>query len=134
MTTETESTFEISNWDQHPYDSAYGVPGRELAKATVRKTFTGALDGTSVAELMTAAQGEGRGYLATEEFDGTLDGRSGGFVMQHGGIGDAEGAESFGEILPGSGTGELVGIRGKVAYQHDESGARVTLTYELRVR
>jgi Protein of unknown function (DUF3224) len=134
MTTEANSEFEIAGWDQHPYDSAYVAEGRELAAAIVRKTFTGALVGTSVAHLLLAGQGGGRGYLATEEFEGTLDGLSGGFVLQHGGIGDAEDSESFGNILPGSGTGELVGIRGMAQYQHDETGARVTLRYEVRVR
>ncbi|WP_072805680.1 DUF3224 domain-containing protein [Rhodococcoides yunnanense] len=132
MTTETRADFEITGWDQHPYDSAFAAEGRELATATVRKTFTGALIGTSVAQLMTVGQGDGRGYLATEEFDGSLDGRAGGFVMQHGGVGDAQDAAAFGNIVPGSGTGELVGIHGTVEYQHDESGARVFVRYALR--
>lgn len=131
MTTEVRADFDITGWDQKPYDSAFGAEGRELAKATVSKTFTGALVGTSVAQLLTVGQGDGRGYLATEEFDGTLDGRRGGFVMQHGGIGDADEASAFGTIVPGSGVGDLASIRGTVEYQHDETGARVTVRYSL---
>ncbi len=36
-----------------------------------------------------------------------------------------------GSIVPGSGTGELQGLRGEVRVEHDEQGARFTFDYEL---
>jgi hypothetical protein len=120
--------FEITGWDQTPYDE--GAPGPELARATVRKRFSGGLEGTSVAELLLAQGPGGSGYLASERVEGTLAGRSGTFVIQHGGVGDTTGQHAFGHVVPGSGTGELAGLRGEAAFAHDESGARLTLTLE----
>jgi hypothetical protein len=116
------ATFEITGWDETRYDEP--AEGPPLARATVRKRFSGPLVGTSVAELLTAGRS---GYLASERVDGALEGRSGTFVLQHGGVGD----HAFGHIVPGSGTGELAGLSGEAVFAHDDAGARVTLTYTL---
>jgi hypothetical protein len=117
--------FEVTGWDQELY-----LEGEtSLAQAAVTKTFTGAVEGSSTTRLLTAGgPGDGRGYVASELFEGTIEGRRGSIVFQHGGVGDSNGATSFGNIVPGTGTGELEGLRGTVAYQHDENGAQVTLT------
>jgi hypothetical protein len=120
------AAFEVTAWDEHPYDEP--ADGPTLKRITVRKRFSGALEGESVAELL-AAQGEdGRGYVASERVEGVLDGRSGTFVLQHGAI-EGDGAlRSFGSVVPGSGTGELRGINGDGTFVHDESGATLTLS------
>jgi hypothetical protein len=120
------ASFEITGWDETVYDEA--VEGPPLARITVRKRFSGPLEGTSVAEVLVAGRS---GYVASERVDGALDGRRGTFVVQHGGIGDETGRHAFGHIVPGSGTGELQGLRGEAAYAHDDSGARLTLTYAV---
>lgn len=120
------ATFEITGWDEVTYDRP--AAGPELSRATVRKSFSGPLEGTSVAELLTAGTA---GYLSSERVEGTLDGRRGTFVLQHGGVGDGPDARSFGHVVPDSGTGELSGLRGDATYQHDETGARLTLTYTI---
>jgi len=130
--TPTETTtitvpFEITGWDETTYEEP--AEGPKLTRVTVRKRFTGALDATSVAEVLTAQGPGGGGYLASERVDGVLAGRRGTFVLQHGGIGDDSAQEAFGRVVPGSGTGELTGLRGEAAYAHDADGARVTLTY-----
>jgi Protein of unknown function (DUF3224) len=123
------ATFEITGWDETRYDEP--AEGPPLARATVRKRFSGPLEGTSTGELLTAQGDEGAGYLASERVAGTLEGRTGTFVLQHGGIGDEAGQHAFGHIVPGSGTGELRGLRGEAVFAHDDAGARVTLTYTL---
>ena len=133
MTSQTQTRtitapFEITGWDETTYDQP--GEGPKLTRGTVRKTFTGGgLEGTSVAELLTAHGEEGRGYLASERVEGVLEGRRGTFVLQHGGVGDATEQRAFGHVVPGSGTGELRGLRGEAVYAHDEAGARVTLTF-----
>lgn len=123
------ATFELTGWDETTYEEP--AEGPKLTRATVRKRFAGPLEGTSVTELLTAQGPGGAGYLASERIDGVLDGRRGTFVLQHGGIDGAAGREAFGAIVPGSGTGELAGLRGTAVYAHDADGARVTVTYEL---
>lgn len=117
-------TFEITAWDADPpYDAP--ADGPPLARITVRKRFSGALEGESVAELLVCAEA---GYVASERVCGRLDGREGTFVLQHGGTQGA-GREpfQFGNVIPGSGTGALAGLRGTVVMEHE----RYTLEYEL---
>lgn len=52
------------------------------------------------------------GYVAVDLFTGTVAGREGSFVLQHSDIMDDGVTELSVVIVPGSGTGELVGIRG----------------------
>lgn len=124
--------FEVTGWDAaEPWDDP-GDGEPTLGRATVDKTFSGAIDGTSVAELLTAQGEGGEAYAAIEKFEGVVDGLAGSFVIEHGGhrAPDIE-AASFGFIVRGSGTGELTGISGTAGYRHDDDGAVLTLTYEL---
>ncbi len=105
-----------------------------MTRTVVKKTFSGALTGSSVAELLTCESESGSaGYVAMERVDGTLDGRAGTFVIQHGGLYDAATGEAipYGAIVPGSATGELAGLRGSAEYRHDDQGAILTLHYEI---
>lgn len=122
-------SFEVTAWEESPYAEPDGGP--VLARVTVRKRFTGALEGTSVAELLTAQSDGGRGYVASERIEGVLDGRAGSFVVQHGGLEDSTSQRTFGEVVPGSGTGELRGLRGHATFSHDAGGAQLTLTCTL---
>jgi uncharacterized protein DUF3224 len=123
------AAFEVTGWDENTYLAAEAGAGTAMAQVEVRKTFTGPVAGTSVARLLTAGgPGDGRGYVASERFEGTIEGRRGTIVFQHGAVGDSGGGATFGNIVPGTGTAELAGLRGTVAYQHDENGAVVTLT------
>jgi len=124
------ATFKIDSWDQKEWaDAGAGPP---LARATVKKTFTGDLVGTSVAELLLSGSGnEAAGYVGMERFTARLDGRAGSFDLQHSAqMGCPDPLMSW-RIVPGSGTGELTGISGEGRVQHDASGARFTLEYEF---
>ena len=112
------ATFAITGWEQAPYDAP--PDGPPLTRATVRKTYSGPLAAESVAELLTCGE---LAYMANERVSGTLDGRSGTFVLQHGAW---EGGQ-WGFVVPGSGTGELAGLRGSAELAHE----RIALDYEL---
>lgn len=131
-TTETAHAtvdFEVLSWDETWTGEL--AAGWVLARATVRKRMTGAVEGTSIAEVSTTGQGTGRAYSALERVEGTLDGRTGTFLLQHGGAGDETGQEAFGHIVPGTGTGELTGLRGTAVFAHDDEGARISLSWTL---
>ena len=100
-----------------------------LARTTVKKTLTGDLQGTSVAELLMLWAEDHAGYVASERVTGRLEGREGSFVLQHGGLVDGETLNPFGHVVPGSGTGDLAGLRGTGIFLHDENGATFTLDY-----
>jgi hypothetical protein len=116
--------FSITAWDaEPPYDAP--ADGPPLARIAVRKAFRGPLAATGDAQLLVCGEA---GYLANERVTGTLDGRTGTFVLQHGATGAPDGSPYlFGNVVPGSGTGELAGLRGTVRMEHE----RYALEYEL---
>lgn len=122
--------FEIITSDGLESEAGTGG-GAALSRTILTKRFSGALDATSVTHMLAAVASTGRGYVAHERIDGMLDGRRGTFVLQHGGLADADDVTAFGDVIPGSGTGELSGLRGHARYQHDGATAVLTLTYRL---
>ncbi len=132
MTTTITSSFEVTGWDETAYDEP--AEGSKLSRITVTKRFTGPLDATSTAQLLTAVAPDDpnqAGYIGSERVTGTLDGRTGTFVIQHGGVAGGAEIRQFGWVVPGSATGDLRGLTGSVHFQHDEHGAIFTMEYEL---
>ncbi|MFD1538715.1 DUF3224 domain-containing protein [Nonomuraea guangzhouensis] len=103
--------FEIVEFDESVYDEH--AEGPKLTRVTIRKRYQGVIEGTGVAEVLTAQGSAGGGYVASERIEGTLDGRQGTFVIQHWGLADGADQSSEGSIVPNSGTGELAGIAGR---------------------
>lgn len=110
MGTKANGTFEITGWEESVYDEAEGA---KLGRASVQKAFSGDLDGTSSADLLTAHDGDGNpaAYCGLERVTGALHGRKGSFVLQHA-AGEATGGRAQCRIVPGTGTGELAGLHG----------------------
>ena len=122
--------FEITGWEPEPLSLGDGPV--VFGRATVRKAFGGPLTGSSVAAVTTTMIGEApAGYVAVELVTGALEGRTGTFVLQHTGEVDGGEQRTSGVVLPGTGTDGFVGLRGTVAFAHDQSGARLTLDYQL---
>jgi hypothetical protein len=121
--------FTNDRYDEEPYGEGEGV---ELTRVHISRTFSGDLEGSSTAEILIAKSEGGGGYSGHDLITGTLGGRTGGFVIQHGGIMGAEGISNTGTIVPGTGSGELEGITGEGTLLADEEGNHtLTLQYEL---
>ena len=105
----------------------------EFVRLSLDKTFAGAMIGTSRVEMMASGDGSSPsgGYVALERFTGKLDGRNGGFVMQHSGVMSPGSMEMQIVITPGSGTGELAGISGKLEIRQEGKQHYYTLNYKL---
>lgn len=139
MSTRAAATFEIAGWDATTYEEPAAVPGEgapeepTLSRVTVTKIFQGDIVGDSKAELLMcgSADGASGGYLAQERVKGRLAGRSGTFVIQHGGQRWSGGQKAFGSVVSGSGTGELRGLSGEATFARDENGAMLTLDYDF---
>lgn len=112
--------FDIADWQP----TSYEVEGTtsELSRVRVTKQFEGDMRGTSTADLLMAGNSYGAGYVASEVFTGSVDGREGSMVIQHWGLAEGTAAASSGHIIPGSGTDALAGIAGKAVYSQDASG------------
>lgn len=93
---------------------AKGEHGINLGRLTMDKTFHGELAATSKGEMlsaMTATEGSA-GYVALEQVNGTLSGKSGSFVLQHFGTMNKGADRLLLEVVPDSASGELTGLQG----------------------
>ena len=104
-------TFEVKLTPQ-PADQY--ADGTAVARLTIDKTFTGALQATSNGQMLSAMGGVkgSAGYVAIERVSGTLAGRRGSFVLQHSGTMDRGAASLSVSVVPDSGSDELAGLAG----------------------
>jgi uncharacterized protein DUF3224 len=112
MSTHATGTFEIDNWDEKSYDVRGGAT---LARAHLKKSFRGDVEGESTTELLLTYTQEGSvAYAGFERFVGSIHGRSGGLVLRHSNSGNREIAKQVValSVVRSSGTGELRGLRG----------------------
>lgn len=95
-----------------PRESAEPVP--TLAQLDIAKTFEGDLVGTSAGTMLSAAGGvEGSaGYVAVELVTGDLAGRRGTFALQHFATMTRGTPHLQVEVVPDSGTDDLIGVSG----------------------
>lgn len=110
-----------------------GKNGVTLGRMSIDKTFDGPLKASSQGEMlsaMTPVKGSA-GYVAIEQVIGTLEGKTGSFVLQHYGIMHAGDSQLILEVVPGSGTDELTGLFGKMAIRNEEGQHYYDFEYEL---
>ena len=124
-----EGTFDVKN---APLTEDNALAGTAIGRYGLDKQFQGNLEGASKGEMLGAgnpATGTA-GYVAIEQFTGTLHGRTGSFALQHFGAMEDNKFELIVKVVPGSGTGDLLGISGtmtikivsgKHSYQFDYS-------------
>jgi len=125
------STFEIKGWDVAETGGVDELA--DVGRATIRKSFAGELEGTSIGYgLLLQTPEQTGGYVVIERVTAKADGREGTFVIQHYGVRDAAGGGPwYGDVVPGSGTDGFAGVTGTFAIQHDEGGAIFTFDLEF---
>lgn len=109
-------TFDVKLTPQAVGDPAEGAEGAPLGRMSIDKQFRGDLEATSQGEMLsagTAVKGSA-GYVAIERVSGSLQGRSGTFVLQHSGTMARGVGQLTITVVPDSGTGELVGLTGRM--------------------
>lgn len=123
-----EGTFEVQ---LAPQQEEGGDP--LMGRMTLTKQFSGALEGTSTGQMltaMTAVKGSA-GYVAVEKVTGTLDGRSGSFILQHSAYMNRGEPSMDLQIVPDSGTEGLTGITGTCLIKIEGGTHYYTLSYTL---
>lgn len=114
MTKHATGTFDVKVIPEGTDDKA---EGSTLGQMSLDKQYHGDLEGASKGQMLTAGTDVkgSAGYVAMERFTGTLNGRKGSFVMQHTGTMNRGALQLSVTVVPDSGTGELVGLTGKMA-------------------
>jgi hypothetical protein len=124
------ATFVNTTYDEEPYDDREGIA---LGRIHIARTFEGDLEGESSAELLTARTEAGSAaYVALDRIACRLGDRSGSFVLVHHGTVSAAGSANAASVVPDSGTGELVGLRGRGSISVAKDGTHMlALEYEF---
>jgi uncharacterized protein DUF3224 len=111
MKTTANARFAIKSWDEKPYDEGTGVP--KLTRASVCKALTGDLDGEGRVEYLMMYRADGSAtFVGLERFTGRLGDKRGTFVLQRSGVFEGGQAKESYFVIPGSATGDLVGLAG----------------------
>lgn len=121
MTRKIEGPFDVKLSPEPVHDAAAGKFGR----MAIDKRFHGELDAASRGEMlaaMTEVEGSA-GYVALEKVEGRLDGRSGSFLLLHRALMVRGTPELSIVVVPDSGTGELLGLTGRMGIDIREGGA-----------
>jgi uncharacterized protein DUF3224 len=104
--------FAITTWDEKPYSEGPDLP--KLTRATVKKTFSGDIEGEGQVDYLMMYRSDGSAaFIGLERISGRVGGKKGTFVLQRTGVfEDGQAKESY-AVVPGSATGELRGLRGE---------------------
>ncbi|MCW2496157.1 DUF3224 domain-containing protein [Jatrophihabitans sp.] len=124
-------------WDEAAIATAGGP--HSVAGATFTTEYRGGIEGTSICGLLIAyVEGDPAHpdslvgpYTGFEQVTGVLDGRSGTFVLAASGNHAGGVARTTVEVVEGSGTGELAGLRGAGSYAADAMEYTLSLDYDL---
>ncbi|MFK0116650.1 DUF3224 domain-containing protein [Streptomyces sp. NPDC090994] len=144
--TRTTGHFTAADWKEHPLTPADEIP--RVARASVTNSFTGGIEASGtvceyVIVYVPGATGPSTGpstgtfigtFTGMELLTGRLDGREGTFAVEERGSFDADGTVHCAfEVVAGSGTGELTGVRGTGEFtaRHGEASVAYAFTYEL---
>jgi hypothetical protein len=122
-----EGNFDVRLSPQGGHDA---VPA-DLGRLGIDKDFRGGIVGTSRGEMLAVNSPDAFAvYVALEQFEGTVDGRSGTFWLAHRGTIHGDDSALDVTVVPGSATGELTGLSGSMTIDPAADHAYV-FDYEL---
>jgi hypothetical protein len=131
MKKSANARFAITSWDEKPYSEGQDLP--KLTQATVTKTFTGDIEGEGQADYLMMYRSDGSAtFVGLERVVGRIGARTGTFVLQRIGVFESGEAKESYSVIPGSATGELLGLlgEGRTAVGHGTEHP-FTLDYDL---
>jgi hypothetical protein len=120
MTMRASGAFEVKVNVQKPDNKE--EESAKIGRMSLDKKFHGELEATSAGEMLSVGTevAGSAGYVAMERVSGTLHGRAGTFALQHSGTMTRGQPQLSVTVVPDSGTGELVGIAGKMTIKIEE--------------
>jgi hypothetical protein len=123
-----EAKITVQNSEAKPYDQ---TASPALMEIRLSETFTGDIDGEStVRALQVLRDDQSASLVSLQRFRGKLGGREGTFVLQGSEIVENGKIKATWFVVPGSGTGDLSGLRGEGGFEgHFGKGSDGTLDY-----
>ena len=106
-----KAQFALKTWDEKPYLEL--DDGAKMTKSTITYSYSGDVEGESQLEYLMYYNPDQSGtVVGLQRVTGSFAGKKGSFALKHVGTFDQTGVKETLEIVPGSGTDELVGLRG----------------------
>jgi len=128
-----ETKLKIESWDEKPYRELDDGTKFSKAEVTLGGSDGGLASATFESLLFYRADGSSS-FVTLMRVTGTLDGRSGSFVLRGHGTYDGTTARLEAQVVEGSGTDELAGLRGtgeSVSGHSDYPYMPLTLKYDI---
>ncbi|GAB3975061.1 DUF3224 domain-containing protein [Spirosoma terrae] len=118
-------------WKEEPYDELADAP--KLTHSRVTNTLEGDIEGESWEEYLFMYRREDScSFILMERIIGKLGGLNGSFVVHGYGTYEDDVAQADLTIIPGSGTGQLIGLRGSGRFVAPKNEyTTVTFDYQL---
>ena len=127
--TRATAKIEVHSYLPEAYENTEG--GTDLVEIHVAEAFHGDIEGEGVVRFLQAAHPDGfASFVGIERVTGAIRGRRGTFLLQD--AGSVAGSKVSGTwfVVPGSGTGDLAGLRGEGGFAANlGEDADVTLDY-----
>ena len=123
-----EAKITLQRAEAKPYDQTTSPP---LLEIRLSEPFTGDIDGEStVRALQVRRNDQSASMVSMQRFRGKLGGHQGTFVLQGSEIIEKGKIKATWFVVPGSGTGDLCGLRGEGGFEgHFGKGSDGTLDY-----
>ncbi len=116
-----------------PLDPAFKTEDNLLGRMSIDKQFHGDLEATSKGEMLTAGTSVkgSAGYVAMERVSGSLNGRTGTFILEHHATMNRGIPQLNIIVVPDSGTGQLTGLTGTMNIVIEEGKHSYEFAYSL---
>lgn len=126
--TRANAKITVRNSEANPYDQ---TANPKLVEIRLNETFTGDIEGESpVRALQVLRDDKSASLVSVQRFHGKLAGREGTFVLQGHEVVENGKIKAQWFVVPGSGTGDLSGLRGEGGFEGDfGKGSDGTLDY-----
>jgi hypothetical protein len=127
--THATGKIDVKTYEPQPYEEIDDGPN--LVEIHVTETFSGDIEGDGVVRFLQAVRKDGSAsFVGIERVTGKIAGRQGSFLLQDAGTLEGNTVKGDWFVVPGSGTGELSGLRGEGGFKAAlGEGADITLDY-----
>ena len=129
MSTRANAVITVRTYEPAAYEEP--AEGPALTRIHVEESFSGDISGEGAVEFLQAARPDGSAsFVGVERVTGTVAGRDGTVLLQDAGPVQDNIVSGEWFVIPGSGTGQLAGLRGAGGFRANlGEGAQVHLDY-----